>query len=318
MKRLSTNTPINLLINLDAIGDTVCTLPTLRYIFKNYPVPINVWCNLRMYDILKQVVPEENLFISEKEYLEVNRNYPTRIASETTNKINNSSGDLINHFSWTLMNMSLPENEKYYPRYDTSNIDISKFENEVDLEKAVFIIPTFLWMSKMLLGIEINKLIDYIIQKGYTPVLIGREKKQHHNHGYQYVNKPENIDIDKCVNFLNRDTIPQAAAMFNKAKAVIGVDSGLLHLASMTDTNIIAGYTVIDPEVQPRYRITNSDNIEKNWNYQVVTPECDCKYCGTNSRFVYNMNISKCVLDTYDCVRQMTAEKFIEKLENIL
>lgn len=318
MKRLTTNEPVNLLINLDAIGDTVCTLPTLRYIFKNYPIPINVWCNSRMYDILKQVVPEENLFISEKQYLEVDRRYPTRIATNVNGNMNNSSGDLINHFAWTLMNRSLPENEKYYPKYNTSDIDISDFENEINLEKAIFIIPTFLWYTKMLQGKEINKIIDYIIGKGYIPVLIGREKKQHHNHGFQYVNKPGNIHFDKCINLLNKTSIPEAVTLFNKCKAILGADSGLLHLASMTNTNIIAGYTVIDPEVQPRYRITDTNNIEKNWRYQVVTPDCDCKYCGTNSRFIYNMNISKCVLDTYDCVKQMTADKFIDKLENIL
>ena len=146
--RFSSNKTINLIINLDGLGDAVTTLPVLRYMFKNFSSPMQIWSNSRMAPLLELVVPKGNLFITNNDYKEVNRANSTRTASIIEDRMTTSGGDLVQHYAWSLMNRSLPVEESYYPKYDTSNIDISEFEKEVDLSKVVYIIPTTLWMSK--------------------------------------------------------------------------------------------------------------------------------------------------------------------------
>lgn len=69
-------------------------------------------------------------------------------------------------------------------------------------------------------------------------------------------------------------TLLEAAKMLANARAVIGVDTGLLHLANATDTPVVGIYTASDPNktgVQPSLWATNLGGIGK-------IPEVSCVY----------------------------------------
>jgi ADP-heptose:LPS heptosyltransferase len=88
----------------------------------------------------------------------------------------------------------------------------------------------------------------------------------------------ENYGMQPCpegaINLINSLSILETAYLLSLCKFVITMDSGLLHLALSTDINIIAMFTVIDPQFRKAWRHGSFD-----YKLQVIPPNGDCYYC---------------------------------------
>jgi len=111
------------------------------------------------------------------------------------------------------------------------------------------------------------------------------------------------------VDLRNETTIEELASIFGEAKAVCGIDSGPIHLAGTTSIPIICGYTSVSPEFRIPYR--------KEGKTIAITPEIEC--IGCESRWRSNFwNFENCYYDTIECCKQMTSDKFISALKQVL
>jgi ADP-heptose:LPS heptosyltransferase len=73
-----------------------------------------------------------------------------------------------------------------------------------------------------------------------------------------------------------RDASPllESLKIINYAKFIVGVDNGLFHLAGLTQTPIVAGYTTVAPELRMPYR-----NNKLGWNVGPCVPQSEWRFC---------------------------------------
>ena len=100
-------------------------------------------------------------------------------------------------------------------------------------------------------------------------------------------------------------TIPKIRGLLNKAKCVVTMDSGILHLAGTTDTYIIQLGSSINPKLRAPYRKGTQE-----YKYTYVKGECDL-FCASNLKHNIKIHnsiqgvppLSKCLENkpTFEC-----------------
>jgi ADP-heptose:LPS heptosyltransferase len=95
-----------------------------------------------------------------------------------------------------------------------------------------------------------------------------------------------------------------------KSKAVVGMDSGPIHLAFATQTPVVCGFTTIQPNLRIPYR-----GLAKTAS---VTPNIFCNFCESNWLLnTWNFNNCPRKMQLAECVTKMTSDKFIKELHNL-
>jgi ADP-heptose:LPS heptosyltransferase len=202
------------------------------------------------------------------------------------------------------------EEQKQSLKVNFNPISISKF----NLPKKYVVLTTGYTVGvREFKADSVNKIISFVKSKGYTPVFLGSEKTAT---GAKHVIKgvfDDKVTYHSGLKLINQTTLLEAAKIMQGAKAVVGVDNGLLHVAGCTDTNIVAGYTTVAPQFRAPYRATNGV-----WMAVVPEESLACRFCQSNTNFLYGVDYTKCFEKDLLCVKQMTADKFIAALEHIL
>lgn len=103
----------------------------------------------------------------------------------------------------------------------------------------------------------------------------------------------------KVHNFCGKLSIKDNFYLISNAKVYFGVDSGPLHIASLTQTPIVALYGPNLPQVSGPYR---KDNVE------ILKLNLSCQPCSQK----------KCVYDTIKCMKNISADKVYEKINKYL
>ena len=111
------------------------------------------------------------------------------------------------------------------------------------------------------------------------------------------------------IDMIDQTTFPEALAILQDAKCVIGLDNGLIHLAGLTDAPIVVGYTTVDPYYRLPYR-----HGVKGWNCQVVEPTSACRYCQTSILASYGIPFNRCNIITKECMYSLKADNWISKI----
>ncbi len=94
-------------------------------------------------------------------------------------------------------------------------------------------------------------LVDELIKWGYKVVAVGKDSSET---GFFNVDKPVHEMNDKVINLMNQTSISETWHLINNAAVVITMDSGILHLAGTTNTNIVELGSPINPEFRRPYR----------------------------------------------------------------
>jgi ADP-heptose:LPS heptosyltransferase len=95
------------------------------------------------------------------------------------------------------------------------------------------------------------KLVDELNKWGYKVVAVGKDSSET---GFFNVNKPVHKMDDNVINLMNKTSIAQTWHLINNAKVVITMDSGILHLAGTTKTDIVELGSPINPEFRTPHR----------------------------------------------------------------
>ena len=326
---------IYVLCETGALGDTIATFPTLKILSDRGHIE-KMFVDERYLDLYRVVFPD-HLIVRLKDAMttipraQVTQDIPRSVINPQTgdacflsypidpripvvhtmsqNGLTAIHASLVDGFSATITNSILKEWEKDYPRVVKSKLP----DNPLPLNDRPYAVIAYgattehrKMLPEAFVGIR-----DFLIRNNYHVVLLGKRDHQLSVMGGGTLTAPsfEGIDTTGCVDLLDKTTVLEALSIMSDAKVVIGVDGGLIHLAGMTDTAIVAGFTTVDPYYRPIYR-----HGIKNWRMQLVEPTSECLYCQTNTFATYGINFHICNTGTKECMNSLTADSWIRRL----
>jgi len=240
-----------------AIGDTICSTPTLRKLYQSYG---------------------QKIFVI-SEHLEVFENNPYVQKCYKPNAINVDfikEKTLYHNSFW-----GIGQKNERGVEYKHNNIDIRQFHaitlgfmlspNELECdfvprqyqnieylpEKFVLIHPVQNWPSRTWDAEKWMLLTKKLNEKGIAVVSVGKDSSET---GFFNIKKPTfNFEIDNGLNMMNKTDLSQAWHLIDKSSCFVTMDSGLLHLAGTTDTDIIYLGSSIKHEFRAPYRKGSQD-----------------------------------------------------------
>ena len=252
-------------------------------------------------------------FVPEDRFLEVKADYDKSFAVRHLNmlgvggmncKLTPSRLKLTDYASIGLLGRVLPDHQaKYIP---LPKVDVSHFG--VDFSKAVILITTFRDKQRSILGSELVKIAEYVQAKGLTPVYVGKTGAIS-----IWKNNLAKTDFEYPgfgVDLMNKTSLLELASIMGQAKAVVGMDSGPVHLAFTTDVPVVCGFTTVAPELRIPYR-----GLART---EAVVPNIACTFCESNwSLNTWNFNNCPRQMELAECVTKMTSTKFIDALTKL-
>ena len=303
------------ILNAEALGDIISTRPALKYAVENiFTVATYAVMMHRQFRFLFPFIPEDNVFYfgAEKRfdfqpivvymYDQIPSNVPL---SAFLNPLRMS---LIDYSSVKLLGTLLPDEHKNYPKLELDWVDITKFKLP---SRYACILPTVLHKNRGLPRVEAYRIANHLIKKGITPIFLGKNTSiidTFNKSKYSSISPPAN---DGTIDLIDKTSLPEATKIMAGAEYVIGVDTGLIHLAACTDVKIICGYTTVNQELRMPYR-----HNELGWGIIPIVPsEKQCRFCAS-SWFVDDVNFNECNnnLVPFDCLTTMSADNFIKHI----
>lgn len=299
-------------LNSAAVGDLIASAPSLKYAIDNFHKKTQYFVGI--HDHFKPLFP----FIPEDKFIEVKDDYDKTFAVRHLNipgiggmncRLTPSRFKLTEYASIGLLGRIVSEDKLKYISLPT--VDVSHFG--VDFSNSVIIITTYRDRQRTILASEIVKIAEYVASKGLTPVYVGKTgaisiwKNSLAKTDFEY----PGFGID----LMNKTSLLELATIMGQAKAVVGMDSGPIHLAFTTDVPVVCGFTTVAPDLRIPYR-----GLAKT---EAVTPNIYCNFCesdwGLNA-----WNFSNCprligaAEDTVaECVTKMSSDKFIKGLNKL-
>lgn len=312
---------IQFLFDDGGLGDNICRMSAVKYVRDHYKhVQLYVYVPDYFLELARHLVPGPRVTI--RSYGKDKDLWVKAYASRRTTNDHHTTmkTHLVDHTFHVLADKAVEVEHKNYCRLRLNRIDVEDFALP---EKYIIITTGFTADVREMLPEVVNKLSDYVISKGYTPVYLGSKKA--------IVGRPEvpniegvfksEIDYSKGLDLIDKTSLLEAGKIISNAKCLIGMDNGLMHLAGCTDIPIVGGFTTVEPKFRMPYR-----HDELGWNFYPVVPDVSlkCRFCQSNWEFVYDHDFRSCwykeqKLDTeIKCVKMLTAEKYIVELEKIL
>jgi O-methyltransferase len=302
--------PVCYSVNSTAMGDVLAAVPVVKYAIDTY----HKECDYRViaskhFRCLFPFVPDSKFLVMEDDTWKFDKTYAVRRLNDVEPKGGNlcrltPARMMLSHYaSIGLVGEILPKSQ--YAYVPLNEVDVSKFG--VDFSKAVVLVVSYRDINRSIPNEELLKIAEYVHVRGYTPIYIGKTDKgawKDRPPVSPFTPPPYGVDLR------NQTTIPELASIMSKSIAVIGVDSGPVHLAGTTATTIIASYTNVDW----RYRIP----ARAHGRTVVIEPDpMDCRYC--SSRWAKDTyNFLNCYYGHNNCVKSLRAEKYINALKSVL
>lgn len=311
---------LNIVFNAGGLGDALCRMVAVKFLRDTQPhLRLHVYVPDYFLDVAKNLVPDIEIrsFTNIKERSDlVNPKFAGRNTDESAHTL--MATHLVDQAFHILVDQQVDVKYKNYIPLNLNPISIKQFNLP---ENYVVITTGFTAEVREMKPQVVNELADYIISKGYKVVFLGQKNT---TTGTKHIIKgkfsPE-IDFTKGINLVDRTTLLEAGKILAGAKAVVGLDCGLIHLAGSSDTNIVAGFTTVIPE----HRAIQRNNSKTYKFFPVVPPESlKCSGCQSRWAHVYNLDFRTCFYKNngYDneiqCVKLLTSDLYIKELEKVL
>jgi ADP-heptose:LPS heptosyltransferase len=260
----------------NGLGDLICSTPTIKKLAESYQSKITVLSpfpelfkkNPYVESSYKHTSVDMGYF--EANYLMHNSFYNVGKKNERGIEYKHNRID-IRQFHAIHLGFMLAKNEMecYYKPTEDFNIEIP--------EEYVLIHPVSTWATRTWASINWMNLTKMLNERGLNVISIGKDSSEK---GFFNVDKPVfNFEIEKGINLMNKTSISDCWHLINRAKCFVTMDSGLLHLAGTTDTQIIHLGSHITPEFRIPYR-----NGSQDYKYDYVRGGCDLE-CGSNMKY---------------------------------
>lgn len=302
---------VNCILMNGGVGDHMGSLVAVDYIIRSYPwITLLVWVPDFLLAFAKNVLPN-GTFVSNYSAMKLIYNQElTTITTEWDGKTSPMKMHSVDYAFLKLCDEAVSVDKKNYLRVNFDGIQVHALP-----EKYVVLTTGFTAPVREFLPEAVNGVADHVLQKGYTPVFLGqKDTKTGAAHVIQGTFNDQ-IDFGKGISLIDQTSLLEAAKVMQGAAAVVGVDCGLLHVAGCTSVPIIAGFTTVNPELRAPIR---GSILGKDF-YPVVPDEAlGCRFCQVSTNFLYGHDYKYCMYKDYQCVKQLTAAKFIEQLDKVL
>lgn len=301
---------VSFVLNHGGLGDYLCALSALLWIARAHP---QVQGNLYSPRYFMELA--ENAFARFPNWKVLDRN--ASLNDEAINAhpiyapyhrpINTTGAHLLDWAFITYANTSPPPQDgNFYPAFDLSKVT-SKLSPA--LGPYVVLTPGSTFPNRTMPPSTFNALVGAIWRRGLTPVFLGKrqmgERKLYFDDGY---NLKEGIDLTDQTNLL------EAALILSEARAVMGIDNGLLHLAACSEVPIVFGYTIASPVHREPRRPKG-----KIYGIHPDPARLTCTFCQSQMRFMFNHDFSKCMYDDLACLQRLeNPAPWIELLDKAL
>jgi autotransporter strand-loop-strand O-heptosyltransferase len=263
-------------INSVSLGDTLAATPTLRKLYNSYNKKIDVVTYHPELFVNNKYVNRILTFdksINEKYYKEIFNTFlgvGMKRGEYNVEKKHNTID--IRQFHAIDLGFMLSEKEMEYDYVPNAYVGIDNLpQNYICLHVANS------WPSRTYSDENWQNLINLINQKNIPVVLVG---KNSHESGFHNINKPtKKLNFKIGLDLTNRLDISQCWHIINKSQYFITMDSGLLHLAGTTDTNIIQLGSSINNKLRAPYR-----NGSQDYKYKYISGSCGL-FCASDIKY---------------------------------
>lgn len=296
--------------NLTAVGDVVCCLPTVKALIsekKLYKVLVPkkfvdlfAVCGVDK-DFIVEATNEEAIAFDANGSEKVCANIPGHAAYRI---------HLVDLFSVFPINAILKPHEKCVAAVPEL-LPMKAIESLYPFSDPYVVIGVgYAHKSRRLPVKAYKEIVEFCKKKGYNVVLLGASRLPTSKQPINFDEHPK----DDCIDLIDKTTIPESIAIMGRAKCVIGVDSGLIYLASVTDVPIVCGYSFVDPHYRAPYR-----HGEKGWKFFPVEPRGECKYC-SNDLAMFGVEFdSACPKGNgFECSATLNGKDFITEIKKSL
>lgn len=308
----------NFVYDEGGLGDIVASLPIQEYVTRNHPhVVQHLWVPDYFVDFAKRCLSPGPIIRGYSD----SKKYKNELLARNFkgHRVSNFAVHSTDYAAMFLLGMSLEPHEKNYlkPRLD----DIEPLA----IHPYVVVCTGHTSPVRQMLPQYVNEISEYLWSKGHIPIFLGKDSVQAGGGAFEIKTSfNEEINYSLGVDLRGRTDMVHAAKIIDGAAAIVGVDNGLLHLAGCTDTAIVGGFTSVRPSHRMPYR-----RGMLGWNYYPVTltqKELACINCQSNWSFSSTLNhrFERCYYNPagegaeIDCVRMLTADRYIEQLEKCL
>ena len=299
------------------IGDNIARLPVIPYMLDHHPhLFLYLWVPVYFEDLAKRMLGKhERLRIYN--YNRADKAKPNLgVKKFTGHHYTNLSSHMTEHAFHTIVNSDIiPIEYKNYLKVDFTSVSTKKLKLP---EKYVVVTTGYTANCREMKGYIVNEICDYLIEKGYTPVFLGKhETEASKDHPEKIIGTfDESIDFSKGIDLRDRTSLTLACMVISQAKTIVGLDNGLLHLAACTDIPIVSGFTNVNPSNRAPYR-----HDIKGWEFYPVVltqEELVCNFCQSNCTFTFNHSFKECMYGDLKCLDMLDASKYIAALDKIL
>ena len=255
-----------------ALGDTLAVTPTLRKLFNSYGKKISVATH--QPEIFKNNPYVDNIFNEITD--DIKNDYEV---FESFNIGYHPNGICYKHNAMDIRQFHAL-NLGFMLTKDEMSMDY--FPDEVESieglpEKYVLIHPVQNWNSRTWDAKKWQMLTKLLNERGIAVISVGKDSSEL---GGSNVDKPVfNFNIDIGLNLMNQTTLSQTWWLINSAMCFITMDSGLLHLAGTTDSEIIQLGSSIHPQFRAPYRKNN-----QGYKYHYVLGGCGL-HCASDMKY---------------------------------
>lgn len=294
------------------MGDLVCELVAVDYNIKHHPdINFLVWLPNYLFEFAKHLLPAGTTI---RPFSKAKAKFRHDILGMTTEWCTNHTcirTHPVDYGFHMLADRHVYDlNEKNYLQIRPDKINIDHFKLPKDY---VVISSTGIEPVRTMPVTTANSIIDYVLDKGITPVFLGKEKS---NCGFKDLSIKANIiplNYDKGINLINKTSLLESAKIINDSKCFIGMDGGLAHVAGCTDSFIVCGFTASNPN-----HVAPIRKGSQSYRFYPIGPDENLqnRYYQTYSSFKKG-NFQK-FEGWEEVVASMTPEKFISALEKIL
>ena len=260
-------------IHSTSLGDTLAATPLLRKLNKAYKTRINVVTHIKDIFINNQYI--DNLYSFEEfdnlktpQDKEVFETFLLNQKSSLGIEKKHNTID-IRQFHALDLGFTLLEEEMHY------DYVANEYEGIEGLPERYICLHTCeTWPSRTYSKENWQELINHFEEEGLPVVLLGKNSKEV---GFHIVEKQtQDLKVKKGIDLTNKLSLSQCWHVVNKSKALITMDSGLLHLAGTTDTHIVQLGSSIHPKLRAPYREGSQD-----YKYEYIKGPCDL-FCGSD------------------------------------
>lgn len=299
-------------LNSGAMGDMIAVSAVLNYAIKTYHEPRNQDYRIASSSAFDCIFPfvTPDKFISFDDAFKLENYSIRKLNRQTALDLRGSVASIepvhlhsIHNASINLLNRVISISDAPYVPLNSVNVD----NFDIDFSKSVIINVTYQDNYRCMNSEEIYKIAKYIISVGLIPIYVGKTGKMPYSADQTIFHT--NFEYPGYgINLIDKTSIPELASIISKSKAIIGVDSGVMHLAMTTDVPVICGFTTINPNIRIPHRASATISI--------ISEEVACRFCQSD----WNISsFGKCPrnLKNPECVELMTSEKFIHALKII-